>query len=164
MLKTIEMTVYTFDELSDKAKEKARDWWREASMHDEWWEHIYDDAERAGLRIEYFDIGRGREIGLRFVERREETMRRILKDHGEECETYKAAMEYLAAVTRTRMSKGEWAIDMLTDERAEFRDALKDAYLGMLDREYEYVNSDEYIDEAISANEYMFTESGRLFG
>ena len=29
-----ETKVYQFDELSDKAKEKARDWWREASAGD----------------------------------------------------------------------------------------------------------------------------------
>lgn len=34
MPRVIETTVYEFDELSDKAKEKARDWWRALEMQD----------------------------------------------------------------------------------------------------------------------------------
>ncbi|MGV6876574.1 antitoxin of toxin-antitoxin stability system [Pseudochelatococcus sp. B33] len=33
-----------------------------------------------------------------------------------------------------------------------------------LEREYEYLTSDEAVDEAILANEYTFTETGRRFG
>ena len=33
-----------------------------------------------------------------------------------------------------------------------------------LEREWEYMMSDEYADEGIAANEYTFTESGRRFG
>jgi hypothetical protein len=32
-VETIEKTVYTFDELSDDAKEKARVWWTSANHH-----------------------------------------------------------------------------------------------------------------------------------
>ena len=46
-MRIVETKVYTFDELSDKAKEKARTWWREASIGDSHWsEFIMDDAER----------------------------------------------------------------------------------------------------------------------
>lgn len=37
------ITVYRFDELSDKAKEKARDWWREGGIEG-WEENTYTDA------------------------------------------------------------------------------------------------------------------------
>jgi hypothetical protein len=40
--------VYKFDELSDSAKEKAREWFREASLHDEWWDSVYEDAVQCG--------------------------------------------------------------------------------------------------------------------
>lgn len=50
-------TLYTFEELSDRAKEKARDWYREASNHDEWWDSVYEDAIRMaeilGIEIDY---------------------------------------------------------------------------------------------------------------
>ena len=37
-------TVYQFDELSDSAKEKARDWYRLGAMDYEWWDYVYEDA------------------------------------------------------------------------------------------------------------------------
>ncbi|MBA4208421.1 MAG: antitoxin of toxin-antitoxin stability system [Parvibaculum sp.] len=33
-----------------------------------------------------------------------------------------------------------------------------------LEREYDYLSSDEHVDEAIAANDYTFTASGRRFG
>ncbi|NEY92166.1 antitoxin of toxin-antitoxin stability system [Tabrizicola oligotrophica] len=48
-------TVYSFPELSDAAKERARDWYRELGPHDDWWDAVYDDFERIceilGLRL-----------------------------------------------------------------------------------------------------------------
>ncbi|TQM89759.1 hypothetical protein [Roseinatronobacter monicus] len=40
------MTVYQFSELSDAAKEKARDWWRAGGMDYDWWDSVYDDFGR----------------------------------------------------------------------------------------------------------------------
>ncbi len=37
-----------FAELSEKAKERARDAWREACLNDEWWENVYADAVTCG--------------------------------------------------------------------------------------------------------------------
>ena len=43
-----ETNVYTYEELSDKAKEKARDWFRQDYPDYDWWDLTYDDiAERA---------------------------------------------------------------------------------------------------------------------
>lgn len=39
-------TVYQFPELSDAAKAKARSWYREAAVTDDWWDAVYDDFER----------------------------------------------------------------------------------------------------------------------
>lgn len=51
MSRVIEVTLYKFDELADKAKEKAREWFREASAHDEWWDATYDDAVECAKRM-----------------------------------------------------------------------------------------------------------------
>lgn len=54
-MRTVEVKLYTFDELDDKAKERAMQWYREASNDDEWWS--YDDfiecATRLGIEIKY---------------------------------------------------------------------------------------------------------------
>jgi hypothetical protein len=53
---TIETTAYKFDELTDKAKENARDWWRRCEDQDNYFsESVYEDvatiAELFGLDI-----------------------------------------------------------------------------------------------------------------
>lgn len=44
----IETEVFTFDELTDEAKEKAREWYREGALDYEWWDGVYDTAKTAG--------------------------------------------------------------------------------------------------------------------
>lgn len=39
----IEITVFTFDELSNAARQRAREWYREENLDDEWWDCTYDD-------------------------------------------------------------------------------------------------------------------------
>lgn len=39
-----EKTEFEFDELSDQAKERTRDKFREHHLEHGWWEHVYDDA------------------------------------------------------------------------------------------------------------------------
>src|SRR3546814_448929 len=39
----IETTVFTFDELTDAAKERAREWYRISNLEYEWWDCTYDD-------------------------------------------------------------------------------------------------------------------------
>ena len=38
--------IYTFDELSESAKEKAREWYRDGQLDYDWWEFVYDDADK----------------------------------------------------------------------------------------------------------------------
>jgi len=46
---TKQYTLYQFDELSDRAKEKARDWFRQYVFTDSNdWEHVYEDAAEIG--------------------------------------------------------------------------------------------------------------------
>lgn len=45
------VTLFTFEELSDRAKEKARDWWRNLEASDFDHEFIFEDAERVGALI-----------------------------------------------------------------------------------------------------------------
>ena len=44
-MKTVKVNVYKFSELSEQAKEKARNWWREGGLNYEWWDYFYYDAE-----------------------------------------------------------------------------------------------------------------------
>lgn len=55
-MQIIETKVYTFDELSDEAKDKARYWYREDGFSYDWWDQVYEDAyaiaKLMGLDIE----------------------------------------------------------------------------------------------------------------
>ena len=42
----IETTVYDIDELSDEAKEKARAWYRQHGLFEEWYDFVYEDFGR----------------------------------------------------------------------------------------------------------------------
>ena len=45
MPRIIETVVYGIDELSDQAKESARAWYRQAGLHDDWYDFVYEDFE-----------------------------------------------------------------------------------------------------------------------
>ena len=46
MPRIIETTVYGIDELPDEAKEKARAWYRQEGIYDEWYDFVYEDFGR----------------------------------------------------------------------------------------------------------------------
>lgn len=46
MPEMIETTVYTFEELDERAMARARDWYRQASADDDWHELVFEDFER----------------------------------------------------------------------------------------------------------------------
>ena len=46
MPEVIETLVYSFDELDERARERARDWYRQASADDDWHEFVFEDFER----------------------------------------------------------------------------------------------------------------------
>lgn len=43
MSRIISTTVYTLDELSDAARENARDWYREHALNDDWYQNVFDE-------------------------------------------------------------------------------------------------------------------------
>ena len=48
MPKQVVSTVYSYKELSEQAKEKARDWYRDGNLDYDWWESVYEDAKTIG--------------------------------------------------------------------------------------------------------------------
>ncbi len=177
-MKVIKTTVYEFSELSDEAKEKARDWAREFACSDEWWESTYEDAKRIGLGITGFGLDRERGATGEFMVfgGAEQVAGLILSEHGKDCETFKTATAFLA--DRKKLDAEIAAVDgddetnadyeTWQDKRGEmdeeFLRSLLEDYAIMLEKERDYLMSDEAIDECIAANEYTFTETGKRFG
>ena len=166
-----EIKVYKFEELSEKAKGKARDWFQAASSGDQWYESTYEDAENVGIKITGFDIDRGQYCHGKFISGAEETAHKIEKDHGETCETFKTAKAYLAKrdkiiTNAPKDEAGEFENESelyaaLYEADAEFLKSILEDYRIILGKEYEFQNSDGTVDENIIANEYEFNENGK---
>jgi hypothetical protein len=146
------INIYKFDELSDKAKENALiHLWNVNVDHFDWWNSTYDDAKNIGLKLTGFDLDRGRYCNGEWIGDPTEVAENIIREHGVDCETYKDAHAFLCLIE----PDGE-------DIRGFLHHLLED-YRLMLQEEYEYLISEEAIIEAIEANDYEFTEDGRLF-
>jgi hypothetical protein len=149
-MRTIEIKLFQYDELpTEDAKEKAREWFAQGLFDFEWWNCIYEDAENIGLKITSFDCYQ-HEIDGKLQTSVNEVARKIRAEHGKQCGTYKLAM----TVDLHKANDDE-------DQIKEFKRALLQEYLAMLDREAEYMESRESIEENIRCNEYEFTEDGR---
>ena len=161
-----ETTVYQFDELNEQAKENARYWYRQGALDYDWWGFTYDDAETIGLTITGFDLDRNRHATGQLTKSVKEVCQLIHANHGKACDTYLMATEYLSKVTHVEQAESNDEEDH-EDEREEieeqFEHALLEEYSIMLQHEYEYLMSDESVDETIRCNEYEFTEAGKRF-
>lgn len=169
-MRVIEIKAYTFDELSDDAKAKAISKLSDVNVDYDWWEGTYEDAAQIGLKIKGFGLyGRRHAMG-EFTLSAAEVMANIFANHGEGCETYKTAQAFEAQWQPlfddymdelSDKYESQEAEDDLSDMEANFLDSLLEDYAIMLQKEYEYLQSEEAIIETIVANEYEFTEEGK---
>ena len=150
-----EIKLYMFDELSDLAKGRARDWFRKGNLDYDWWDSTYEDAERIGLTIKAFDLGRGSYVDGRLSGSMKDTIAKILTEHGHDCDTYKLALEFLPSV-----EKEDEEVEEDEETVKDFTQRLCEEYRIMLQHELEYLESKEHAEESIIANEYEFTEDG----
>lgn len=158
-MRTIETIVYDYDELSENAKEEAREWCAEHIADYDWWEFIYQDAKDVEIEITGFDLYR-HDITGKLLNSAVAVAEKITKEHGEDTETAKTARAFLK----------KYVLIPNTDEEAqeeaedEFLHAILEDYRIMLQREYEGMFEREYLEDAIRANEYTFKENGKRFG
>ena len=166
----IEKKFYKFDELSEKAKEYVIEKLWDINVDFNWWQFTYEDAENIGLKINEFDLDRGSYVKGDFIETAEDVANLIIKNHGEKCETYQTAKNYLKDLSELTAKNlidnaaEEFPEDFLDTENIdkEFLRSLCEDYRIMLQHEYEYKTSEEAIKETIEANDYEFDEEGNL--
>jgi hypothetical protein len=175
------ITLYKFDELSEEAQESAISSLYHINVDHDWWDPIYEDAKTIGLTIEEFHLEH-KKINGTLTEPLIDCCRSIRHNHGKDSDTFKTAhqylQEYIQAFVKLSREKyygsedvfwkpTDWLYEFeYTDEADEitneFRKALLQDYLIMLDREYVYLTSEEAIKQSIEANEYLFHENGKL--
>lgn len=222
-MKAIHINAFEFDELSDAAKQKARDWFREGNMDDNYWcESTIDEAVEQGQFLGInFDLRERRNMegkpmpgapkiwwsgfssqgdGACF----EGTWRahqvkadKVADGWGEDpatTEIKRIAAEFDRIAKAYPYSSfhvihsghyshkycTDFDINLLEDDEGdELTEASHAAYnqeyealkevardfmewiYRQLEKEYEYRNSDECVDEDIRANGYLFTEEGK---
>jgi hypothetical protein len=197
-MRTVEKTVYKFDELSDKAKEAARDWFRRDYPHPDWWDHIYEDAEAVGKILGvtfdhknayhqpsiwfngFYDQGSGSAFdgtysyakgctrNIRVYAPQDKELHRIADALVEvqRKSFYKLSARCSSSVRSNWLNVEVFHQDYLSvpPERIEaVEEALRDFngwIFKQLQTEYEYLMSDEQVDESILANDYEFDEFG----
>jgi hypothetical protein len=209
MPRIIEKTVYTFDELSDDAKEKARDWWREGGLDYDWWDSSYDDfatiATIFGIDLKqkavrmmngkdsyepaicfsgFWNQGDGASFEGRYSYMKGAPA--AIRAHAPKDETLHSFADRLQAIQKPLFYRASaiistsgnychshtMSVDCELDGGREttretdedlldvFRD-FADWMYRSLEKEHEYLTSDESVDETIKGNEYEFTEEGR---
>lgn len=178
---TITRVLYTFEELCESAKQKALEEFYYINVDCDWWNFVYSDANENGITINEFDIDRNRHCKTTIFDC-ENTANLIIENHGKKCETYKTAKEFINEYKPLktklkkcnniyeRRGKDNHGLDNLIvslerdieNLKDDFKKSISEDYAIMLQKEYEYLMSEECIKETILANEYEFTEDGKL--
>ncbi len=153
--------VFKFNELPKESQQKAIENLSDINIDHQWWEFIYEDAKNIGLDITGFDIDRGSYCRGSWDTSPYEAIRLIKENHGENCETYKTAVSYEKQFLA--LGKDEDG-NQIEDEVLEddFRNSLLEDYRIILEKEYDYLTSEEAIVETILANDYDFTLDGKI--
>lgn len=176
-MRVIEKTIYRFDELTDAAKEKAREWFRTVSADDNWWsEYVIDDAKRIGALIGfevdgvYWSLGDGA-CWTGSVTYSTGCAAAVARECPQDSEIQRIAREWHALQRRNfyQIRGGVSANDRYMRTSADDREVtganrivsdFADWIYRALEKEYGYQMSDECVDESIRANEYEFDEDG----
>lgn len=188
-MKTVSVDLYTFDELTDKAKERARDWYKTDYPDSGWWECAYDNAREAFafFGVETSDmsfsgfwsqgdgasftgdfrtslISPAADLAAEFPT--DETLRVLHArltaiNHPEDTRvTITRSGNYVHSHTMYMNDADEYSRD---DEREllSILRSLANWLYGLLESEYDYLVSDECVDESILSNGYHFTIDGK---
>ena len=172
-MKTITTNIYQFNELNESAKENAINNLYSINVDNEWWEYTFEDAKEIGLKISAFDIDRRNYITATLNISLCESCQEIINNHGECTDTYKLAIDTMnewQPVFNEYMDENSLHYESseyeekLIEIEEEYTKNLSECYLSMLKNEYEYLTSAKFIIETIEANDYYFTQDGKLAG
>jgi hypothetical protein len=176
-MRIIETNLYLFNELNEEAKEKAISNNSDINVNFNWWQSSYEDAENVWLKIASFNT-ESKDITGNFLNNTSayEVAIKIIKEHGEDCETHKTAQTFITDYdnlvcrhsdkinTEIVSEENNDLFDSECDDlESEFLKDLLQDYLIILKNECEYLQSNEAIKETLIANENEFTIDGENY-
>lgn len=152
------INIYPFEELSEEAQQKALAWWLKGGLDYEWWENVYENAENVGIKITAY--------GERHIEGYcltdiKTVITNILKDHDKDTPTHITASNLKIEQLNILEKRGEWGT--VKELEHDFLYDILEDYRTMLNKEYEYLTSEESAKESIISNEYEFTVKGSVY-
>ena len=190
-MRVLKTNIYTFDELPDDAKERAREWWRGCFAQDsEWYDYTIDDSKECLsllgftatdiLFTGFWSQGDGACFtgswsasdvkpvrAMRAHAPKDDTLLRLSRDLNRLKRRDREA--YATLIHRYRYChENTIGFDIRNAKRDDTIDTLtelsRDAMRWVyrqLEQEYEFMTANEQVDDAIRANEYEFTEAGK---
>lgn len=149
-MRTIKFKVYTFDELVVDAQQNAIEDNSVINVDYDWWNPTYDDAEDIGLKLTGFDLERNKHASGNFIINAKDCADKIIAKHGKECDSYSLAKGYLVNIENDE------------EEEERFLRNILWCYATMLEKEYEYLQTEDAIRETLKTGNYEFTKDGKL--
>ena len=176
-MRIIETMAFLFDELDSQTQQKVIENNRTMNVDSDWWYECEIDnfKHEMGIKINEFDIYR-RTINIT-IEESFESAEKIINFFGGESELVKIAKTFIKDRDALVKKYGEgnekegysvkeeyWNVfdEEIEYLEEEFRREIAKEILSMLTLDYEYQISDDAIKETILANEYEFTNEGKL--
>lgn len=159
-MRTIRTKVYKFNELSKKAQKVAIDNCYDININ---LDFAIEDAQNIGLSITDHGIDSASfvyNVKGEFITSAGEVVESILREHGQECETYKTALKFK---NKFQLASNETDESELSATEDEFLSALLNDYKNIMQRDIEYQSSREQIIQTIEGNDYEFTKDGNQF-
>jgi len=155
----MEINVYSFDELNDQAKEKAREWYR-SDLEYPWWSEVQDSlksfCDEFGVSVLNYSIGDARREFIKTDATNANFRGLKIKDFDREAMPTGFCFDCDLRYTFADQFKKNG------DALGAFKEALE-AFLTSVRDDVEHQYTDESVDENIRANDYQFTENGKLF-
>ena len=172
-MKTIKINLYKFNELNKDAQQKAIYNYNLLSINNsDWYYFIYYDAKNIGLKINNFALDNNRHATGSFIFSANEVAQNIINEHGDKTETYKTAKKFMndwqpifndymnSESDNYQSTESEY---QLLDFEQDFLSDILEDYSLILQKESEYLQSDEAIIAEIDANSYDFLVNGTIF-
>lgn len=196
-MRSIEINLYKFNELSEDAQKKAIEKLRDVNIHSDWHDSVYEDAKQIGqilgihINNIYFSGFCSQGDGACFTgsysysKKAHKKIREYApKDEELHCiadRLFDLQSKHFYGINAEVEHRGHYYHEMCTyisvysvftdgllyyDLTEDVKDVLRDFMRWIyrqLEKEYEYMTSDEAIAETLRINEYDFTIEGKIY-
>lgn len=189
-MRTEEIKIYKFDELSDEAKERAREWYREGM--DDFWMHerqesyqqaeeIYDalhsiEEEISGARLYAWienNLSHIWDKSCYYSKHIDGSIKKDWWSYKYDCiKKRRSRIKVVNNIEGCPLTGVTYDYDFLLpiiefmkkpDSSTTNLDLELPSYRDVAERDWEYMTSDEAVDETLEINDYEFTEDGNIY-